>query len=179
MVISIIGMLASVVLVALNGARTQGNNSRIQQEVNQIRNALEISRAGDGTYPATSFTPSGLACHHNVTVNDSNSSSLAADIVRLNGGGIGTNAIVPNNFATQNPPIGFSVFTDANSNFAACGISSPVIPTKYAIYAAYGSGGTFTGYFCSDSSGKATTGTVTTWSAFWGNADLTGLGSCI
>jgi prepilin-type N-terminal cleavage/methylation domain-containing protein len=42
-VIAIIGILASIVLVSLNTARSKGSTARIQSEASQIRN---VSRSG-------------------------------------------------------------------------------------------------------------------------------------
>ena len=48
-VISIIGLLASIILVSLKQARNKAADARIQQELNQIRNQLEIGNV-DGVY---------------------------------------------------------------------------------------------------------------------------------
>ena len=49
-VISIIGLLASVVLVALQGARNSAKNARIQEDVLQLRENFELNRSSNGTY---------------------------------------------------------------------------------------------------------------------------------
>ena len=51
-VISIIGMLASVVLVAVNGAKAKGRDAKRLQDMLQLRNALEIYRSSYGVYPS-------------------------------------------------------------------------------------------------------------------------------
>ena len=50
-VISIIGMLASLVLVAVSGARAKGRDAKRLQDIVQIRNALELYRSTYGVYP--------------------------------------------------------------------------------------------------------------------------------
>lgn len=52
-VISIIGLLSSIVLASLANAKQKGNDSKVQQELTQIRNAMELYRANSSTgiYP--------------------------------------------------------------------------------------------------------------------------------
>lgn len=49
-VIAIIGILASVVLVALAGARTRAQDTRVISSLNQIRTMAEIINSVDGNY---------------------------------------------------------------------------------------------------------------------------------
>jgi len=49
-VIAIIGILASIVLVSLNGARNKGADARITSDVSQLRTALETGYNG-ASYP--------------------------------------------------------------------------------------------------------------------------------
>ncbi|MDR3558563.1 MAG: type II secretion system protein [Candidatus Pacebacteria bacterium] len=176
-VISIIGLLSSIVLVALNNARNGGTSARIKEEIVSVRNALEITRNSDGTYSTGLAPNTNSSCWRNATVNDPNSQSIAADIVKLNGGSVENNTIFPANFTTQSPPVGFSVFTDVNTNVPSC--SNSALPSKYSVYGAFGSGGSFTGYYCLDSSGKSVASTsVSNWSTFWQNAS-NAMGSCI
>ncbi|MES3005319.1 MAG: type II secretion system protein [Patescibacteria group bacterium] len=51
-VISIIGLLSSIVLVALGSGRQRGINSNIAQQMAQMRNAIELYRTTVGSYPA-------------------------------------------------------------------------------------------------------------------------------
>lgn len=57
-VIAIIGILASISFVALNGARTQGRDSRRKSDLETIRSALELYKADCNQYPASSSWPS-------------------------------------------------------------------------------------------------------------------------
>lgn len=50
-VIAIIGILASVILAALNNARVKGRDARRLQDLRQIRIALELYNDKYGTYP--------------------------------------------------------------------------------------------------------------------------------
>jgi prepilin-type N-terminal cleavage/methylation domain-containing protein len=50
-VISIIGLLSSVVLASLQTARQKAQGARIVQGMNQIKNAFELYRADTGKYP--------------------------------------------------------------------------------------------------------------------------------
>lgn len=49
-VIAIIGILASIVLVALGGARARAQDARIISNVTQVRATAEIYHASDGNY---------------------------------------------------------------------------------------------------------------------------------
>ena len=49
-VIAIIGILASIVLVSLGGARTRARDTRVITDLNQIRSTAEIINSTDGNY---------------------------------------------------------------------------------------------------------------------------------
>lgn len=49
-VIAIIGLLASIVLVSLGGARNRAKDTRIMADMSQIRSAAEIAYSTDGNY---------------------------------------------------------------------------------------------------------------------------------
>ena len=53
-VIAIIGMLASMILVSLNGARAKARNSRQKADLSQLSKALELYYNGNSAYPSTS-----------------------------------------------------------------------------------------------------------------------------
>ncbi|MCX6719358.1 MAG: type II secretion system protein, partial [Candidatus Taylorbacteria bacterium] len=59
-VIAIIGILASVVLVSLNSARTKGKDTRVMSDVSQARTALESGYNG-ASYPYLADTGSANA----------------------------------------------------------------------------------------------------------------------
>jgi prepilin-type N-terminal cleavage/methylation domain-containing protein len=60
-VISIIGLLASVVLVAVNSARRKARNVKRLSDVNQVLKGLELF------YNATGYYPTGTAANNYVT----------------------------------------------------------------------------------------------------------------
>ena len=57
-VIAIIGLLSSVVLASLNGARTKGRDARRLADIKQMQVALELYYSEHNAYPAST---SGLA----------------------------------------------------------------------------------------------------------------------
>jgi general secretion pathway protein G len=62
-VISIIGLLASVVLVALSNARARSRDARRMADISQMRTALELYFNDNGTFPAAlaNLTPSYIS----------------------------------------------------------------------------------------------------------------------
>src|SRR3989344_5865679 len=52
-VISVIGILASIVLVNLGGFRSRGRDARRISDLRTIQNALELYYANGGEYPAS------------------------------------------------------------------------------------------------------------------------------
>ena len=72
-VIAIIGILASIVLVSLNSARGKGKDTRIINDVRQLRVQLEADYTGNGNYGA-SFTGA------NSLLNTGNYATLVNDI---------------------------------------------------------------------------------------------------
>ncbi len=62
-VIAIIGVLASIVLVSLNGARSKARDTRRQVDVMNIAKALELYNLNKYTYPTCSFPTNNLAGH--------------------------------------------------------------------------------------------------------------------
>ena len=58
-VIAIIGILSSVVLVSLNGARTKGNDARAQEELANFRTAAEVFYSTYNAYSSAKAAPQG------------------------------------------------------------------------------------------------------------------------
>jgi prepilin-type N-terminal cleavage/methylation domain-containing protein len=52
-VIAIIGILASIILVSLKGARGKARDAQRQQDMIQLRSALELYNSDHGSYPST------------------------------------------------------------------------------------------------------------------------------
>jgi prepilin-type N-terminal cleavage/methylation domain-containing protein len=69
-VIAVIGMLSSIVLVSMRGAREKARDARRKQEIDQIMKALELYYNDYGQYP-----PSGGATYPNSGWSNSNDSS--------------------------------------------------------------------------------------------------------
>src|SRR4051812_21276310 len=49
-VIAIIGILAAIVLASLGTARSKGNEARVKEQLNSVRNAAEVFYAGANAY---------------------------------------------------------------------------------------------------------------------------------
>ena len=62
-VISIIGILTALALVALQGAKTSGRDARRRGDLEQIRSALEIYKSDCQQYPATLTFGSSLTAN--------------------------------------------------------------------------------------------------------------------
>src|SRR3989338_8110432 len=69
-VIAIIGMLSSVVLASLNGARNKGKDARRIADLKQIQTALELYYSDKNTYPISSGWRSECAAWGNLTSGD-------------------------------------------------------------------------------------------------------------
>jgi type II secretion system protein G len=76
-VIAIIGLLASIVLVALNGARAKARDTRRIADLTQIRTALEMYFDDHGYYPQTNC---GWDCNDYRYSTNSSWDALAADL---------------------------------------------------------------------------------------------------
>jgi type II secretion system protein G len=59
-VVAIIGILSSVVLASLNGARLKARTTRSIEDLNQLRTALELYYNDNGSYPLSSGGWGGL-----------------------------------------------------------------------------------------------------------------------
>lgn len=79
-VIAIIGILASIVLVSLSGARNKAKDARITSDMNQIRTTAMIVSDTDGDYDCVCLvaTPACATCNPDIV-------TLAADANVQNG----------------------------------------------------------------------------------------------
>lgn len=158
-VISIIGMLASIILAAVGTSRDRAKNAKIQSSIIQLRNAIELKRSSDGTYPVISTTPANV-CGNSTAFLDPDITPIVTDLTSVLGKGLafGSGPISVASF-------GFVVYTDAfntascttypitaNTNTASYS-GGPV--TRYAIIAALGPTIGSNGYACIDSQGGA------------------------
>lgn len=127
-VIAIIGILASIVLVSLNSARSKGRDTRILSDVNQVRTQIEAEASSAGGYQIGS----GLCI-------------TAAP-------GTAGNAATLNSTAGS---VCKQLTDDASSNGGAISvrINTTANPfTAYSVYSLLSSGS----YYCVDSTGKVT-----------------------
>ncbi len=147
-VIAIIGILASVVLVSLNSARSKGKDVRIISDVQQVRTALESGYTGSA-WP-----------------------DLKQDNTATNGGvnGNATNCVTNgwNNQGVQNTALN-AVISDACTqggvNSIVINTNNQATPNSYSIWGklpSNSSGGT---YFCIDSTGKTNAADNATFAA--------------
>ena len=145
-VIAIIGILAGIVLVSLNSARSKGNDTHIISDVRSIRTQMENDYSG-ANYNA-SFTPAGAA---QTLLNTGNYATLSSDAVSY--GPTGYTGAAPFNAGavanTDTKPI--AIYD--NGVVAAGAFTTNV--TAYAVY-----GRTSTGVFCMDSTGNSKTYTT-------------------
>lgn len=73
-VIAIIGLLSTIVMTSLNSARKKGRDTRRVEDLNQIRQALEMYYDSSGSYP-TSTAALSAAGYLSVVPNDPNGSA--------------------------------------------------------------------------------------------------------
>lgn len=67
-VISIIGLLAAVVLVSLNSARTKSRDARRLSDMHQLQNAMELFYSSCNGYPSTLATTANNGCPAGTTL---------------------------------------------------------------------------------------------------------------
>lgn len=178
-VISIISVMSSIVLVALNGARYKAKDARIMQEAVQLRNVFEQGWNGNSYSDFTATTPGAPASNFVApnSFSNPNVKALISDILELNGGLYGGgswgtitacgNQVLPATGLTWNinelamgmgimayPPCGpvknYAIYV----SMAPVGLSvNPLVDTAYATVG-YPDPSGFKGYFCVDSSGN-------------------------
>ena len=66
-VIAIIGILASIILASLSTARSKGNDSKVKEQLNSIKNAAEIYYASNNSYGATEANACGAGMFADTT----------------------------------------------------------------------------------------------------------------
>lgn len=125
-VIAIIGILASVVLVSLNSARSKGKDARIISDVQQIRTALESG------YNGSAYPDIGVVNFSNNAANLTSNGPQSTVISTLT-----------SDATSQGGSIIVKAIASSNGNGAATG---------YAIYGQLASNNS--GYFCIDSVGN-------------------------
>ena len=131
-VIAIIGILAAIVLASLGTARSKGNDAKVKEQLNSIRNAAEIYYSSTGNnvgYGTNAAQVNASAATANATCSTVNTmyANAASGMLPL--------------VSYNNYPAG----TTLNCNMAANG-------TAYAVSASLSSG---SGFWCIDSVGKS------------------------
>jgi len=162
-VISIIGVLSSVVLAGLQSTRVKARNSRIVQGVQQLRNQIELTRSGD-SYPSLfgsaasgpgAPTTVRLARDAIFTLTYPGLTHLVTDILNQNNllypAGYGGTSVAYFACTRQYDLLSTTNALTIYIDNTTCGAA-----TKYAIYAAMGPVIGSSGYFCIDSVGKTT-----------------------
>ncbi|MES2216621.1 MAG: type II secretion system protein [Patescibacteria group bacterium] len=145
-VISIIGLLSSIVISSLTVARQKGKDGAVKQQVNQLRNLIELNYSEYGTY--TQIQPyvwfqNPTDCLNAITTGNY---AIQAQLICLNLFKLNGNS--PNNF------LGPNYFL-----FLGNGVSNS---TKYSISTYLPGKGTF---YCAGSSGRSSDNTTNsdTW----------------
>ena len=129
-VIAIIGILASIVLVSLNSARSKGKDTRVISDVNQARTQLEADVTGSVYSDVYNVTTSGTDLTASYTTNGPG----AANLTTLNAD------------ANSNGGQNMTIFVNTNGTSGSATVANAI---AYAIY-----GKTSTGYYCVDYTGN-------------------------
>ena len=87
-VIAIIGILSSVVLVSLGGAKDRANDARIISDMDQIRTQAEIVDGNKGNVAMVQCTDSGNAAATPYDAADADIKTLCADVATLGDGSV-------------------------------------------------------------------------------------------
>lgn len=125
-VIAIIGILAAIVLASLGTARSKGNDARVKEQLNSVRNAAEVYYSSNNNYGANTAA---------VNASASGTGTCSTASTMLSDSSSGMLSLV----SAANYPAG----TTLNCNLTTSG-------TAYAISASLSSG-----YWCVDSTGKS------------------------
>ncbi|MEI6057777.1 MAG: type II secretion system protein [bacterium] len=85
-VIAIIGILSSVVLASLSTARSKGQDAKVQEQMNSLRNEAEIVYSASSTYATTAIAAATACSGLPITTNFftdpvSNASSTLSSII--------------------------------------------------------------------------------------------------
>ena len=165
MVVAIIGVLASVILVALGSSRTKAKDARIISDVHQLRTLIESGASG-GNF-VTSFSGYGSSGHFMIgnalTSATTSAALLAADALANAPAGYNTNATSTSDSngtggSMLGSPIvvitdGFMTNNVGNGAGYVNGWNTTSLPTKYAIWGKLNNGS----WFCMDSTGNVLT----------------------
>jgi prepilin-type N-terminal cleavage/methylation domain-containing protein len=149
-VIAIIGILASIVLVSLNGARKKGSDARVISDVQEIRTALETGYNGSAYSDilndnATNYTTTGSNYGNFSNIisptgpDNTNINTLVSD-ARSQGG----NVLIYGYYTSANTANGYAIYGNLVSNTS--------------------------GYFCIDSTGNTIQDTANFYPATVGQA---------
>jgi prepilin-type N-terminal cleavage/methylation domain-containing protein len=144
-VISIIAILSSIILAALSTARLQAKNGKIREEVNELRDALQLV-SSNGSFSGGPLTIGNAFSTTGVLTADSDtpSNNIINDLLATTGGVLGANTSLLTE-SGSGADVGLAVFFNNSSN-----------PTQFAIYAILGPTLAYSGYYCLDSNGNTT-----------------------
>ncbi len=138
-VIAIIGLLASIILVSLNSARSKAKDTRVISDVRQVRSQIETEVSANGA-----FTVGASSC---ITANPA-AANGAATINTINPPTANGNNCSPLNTDAQNNNGSNAIVVRSDT---AVGTSATTF-RAFVVYAALNGSN---GYFCMDSTGQA------------------------
>lgn len=153
-VIAIIGLLASIILVSLNSARTKGKDARIISDVRQVR--IQLDSGLIGAVYQDLYAGSANAAIAGILTNAGTGPGQA---IICGAGTLLTIAVCsPGSLGRDISDNGGPTATGLIITIASNGIGNGTTPTATA-YAVYGRLSTGT-YFCMDNTGKVNPGTA-------------------
>jgi prepilin-type N-terminal cleavage/methylation domain-containing protein len=108
-VVAILGLLASIVLVGLGGARARARDARRISDLREIQNALELYYSAKGAYPASGWDTMknailGASLGINKIPNDPNSPSTIYEYA-ADSGSTPTHYVLSAKLEQQNPAL--------------------------------------------------------------------------